>query len=98
MRRLPVMVGGTSVLGWAAGATMLIFSWVEIGRRGEVADATHTGADPINIGEVLGVLFGLGLTGIGVFGFFVTAFLWRRQVNAFPGSVSQSCRSAAATR
>jgi|SRR5665647_180192 len=77
MRRLPAIVGVVSVLAWAGGVAILIYLWIELGNRGEVADATQTAGYTTNAEIVAGVL-GLGLIGFAVVGFFVTAFLWRR--------------------
>jgi len=54
------------------GVSTLIYLWIELGHRGEVADATQTAGYTTN-GEIVAGVFGLGFIGLGVVGFIVTA-------------------------
>lgn len=78
MRTTPTITGLASLLVWAGGLAILIYLWIELGHRGEVADATHTAGYTTN-GEILAGVFGLGLIGLGVAGFIVTAVLLGRK-------------------
>ncbi len=77
VRRLPSVVGVVSVLAGVAGVATLIYLWLELGHRGEIADATQS-AGYTTTGEIVAGVLGLGLTWVGVFGIFVTVFLWLR--------------------
>ncbi|MEP7368086.1 MAG: hypothetical protein ABI662_00435 [Dermatophilaceae bacterium] len=83
MRRLPALVGVSSALALVGGVATLIYLWIVVGHRGEVADATQTAGYTTN-GEIVAGVLGLGLIGIGVLGCFVTAFLWRRRSDRHP--------------
>ena len=77
MRRLPVIVSVLSGPALAGGAVTLIYLWIELGQRGEVADATQTAGYTTNPEIVAGVL-GLGLILMGMAGFIVGAVLFGR--------------------
>lgn len=76
-RRLPVFVSVFSGLAVAGGAATLIYLWIELGHRGEVADATQTAGYTTNAEIVAGVL-GLGLTLMAMAGLIVGAVLFGR--------------------
>lgn len=68
------VLGGLALAG---GAATLIYLWIELGQRGEVADATQTAGYTTNAEIVAGVL-GLGLIPVGMVGLFVGAVLFGR--------------------
>ena len=77
MRRLPIIVSVFSGLAVAGSAATLIYLWIELGHRGEVADATQTAGYTTNAEIVAGVL-GLGLIPMGIAGLIVAAVLFGR--------------------
>lgn len=77
VRRLPVIVSVFSGLALAGGAATLIYLWIELGHRGEVADATQTAGYTTNAEIFAGVL-GLGLIPLGMAGLIVGAVLFGR--------------------
>ena len=77
MRKLPTIVSVVRGLALAGGAARLIYLWIELGHRGEVADATQTAGYTTNAEIVAGVL-GLGVIGIGMAGLIVAAVLFGR--------------------
>ena len=77
MRRLPIIVSVVSGLALAGGAATVIYLWIGLGHRGEVADATQTAGYTTNAEIVAGVL-GLGLFPMGMAGLIVAAVLFGR--------------------
>lgn len=78
MRRVPVFVSVFTGLALAGGAATLIYLWIELGRRGEVADATQT-AGYTTTAELVAGVFGLGLIAMGMAGLVVGAVLLGRR-------------------